>query len=191
MVIPIIVGGIFAVAPAAPAIGTGIIVQGATTRRVAGEFRRRPGDVLQQSLEIQALSEAGLEPVVSRDPFTGDVVLSTADQSRFLFDILEEREIQRQLEPSAAAISRTRDLRDIVIQEGRAKGTSRLRLQQLVSSVPTSTRVTARLVGPGAVGRGNVPSRQAESRRIRERAGPCAGPQTGLSRLRCAQGAFT
>ncbi len=173
--------------------GAGTVIGAALTPGIVPPGKIRPGQFLQAALDIQALSEVRPEARarVSQDPFTGGFVISTESQAPVLFDILQEREIARQLKPSAALISKTRELRDIVIQEGRAVATSDLRLRQLVSSVPVSTRATARLVGPGAVGRGNVPSAQAESRRIRERAGPCAGPQTGFSRLRCAQGGFT
>ena len=101
-------------------------------------------------------------------------------------------EIERFLAPFPEEIVEIRELRDRVIEVGRKVGTSDLRLQQTVANVPVSTRVTARLVAPGVVGRGNVPATRSPGAAISARlSGPCAGPQTGFSRLRCAQGAFT
>lgn len=154
--------------------------------------RAPPGQVLSLALQIQELSERGLQPVTSIDPFTGATVISTADQERHLFGILEDRAARELLAPTPGEIAEIRELRDIAIEAGRNVGTSDVRLQELVANVPEATRVTARLVAPGVVGRGNVPSFTSSADAMRRRlSGPCAGPQTGISRLRCAQGAFT
>ncbi len=186
MVIPII--------PVVTAVGTILTqVQQAQSQAAAAERigKIRPGDILRAALDVQALSERGADPVVSTDPFTGDVVVSTRDQERNLMGILEDKAAREILAPFPEEITQIRELRDIVIDAGRRINTSDLRLQGQVSAVPVSTRATARLIAPGVVGRGNVPSTQATSLRQSRLSGPCAGPQTGFSRLRCAQGAFT
>jgi len=166
-------------------LGTALAPRGARSPQVA------PGLIGEAARAIVALSERGLDPVISTDPFTGDTVVSTADQARHLQGILEDKAARELLAPFPEEIAQIRELRDIVIEAGRRVNTSDIRLQGQVSATPVSTRATARLIAPGVVGRGNRSSEQAISRRASGLSGPCAGPQSGFSRLRCAQGAFT
>lgn len=78
-------------------VGAAIVGEGLQARGgpLEAPFQRapglKPGDILRASLATQALSERGLSPVVSTDPFTGNLVISTADQTANLFNLLGER----------------------------------------------------------------------------------------------------
>jgi len=124
----------------------------------------RPGDILRAGIAISELSERGLQPVVSTDPFTGDLVVSTADQSRVLETILGERFAREELRPSPEEIAEVGTARQAVIDSFAAP--------------------TARVGAPGVVTRG----RQAKPRRL---GGPCAGVTTGFMRLNCARGGIS
>lgn len=126
----------------------------------------KPGDILRAALAIQALSERGLVPVASTDPFTGDLVVSTKDQSGVLETILGEKFAREALAPDPEEIAQIGTLRDQVVQN---------------LAMPT-----ARQVAPGVVARRS--SDLAVGRRI---AGPCAAASTGFTRLRCGRGGFT
>ena len=174
-------------------IGVGTVLQQFQQQQAAAAAAERigkipPGDFLKAALDIQALSEGGLQPRISSDPFTGGLVVSTVDQERVLLGILEDREAREILAPFPEEITQIRELRDLVIEAGRRVPTSDLRLRQQVSAVPVSNRVTARLIGPGIVGRGNRPSSQASALRANRLSGPCAGPTTGFRRLTCQRG---
>jgi len=188
MVLPVVLG----------ALGGSVLAEGLGARggpleaARQGSIRISPGSILKAALDVQALSESGVQPQISEDPFTGNLVVSSVDQAQNLFGILEDREARKLLAPFPEEIVEIRELRDRVIEVGRNLNTSDLRLTQTVANVPVSTRVTGRLIAPGVVGRGNVPAiGSASATASRRLAGPCAGPQTGFSRLRCAQGAFT
>ncbi len=147
--------------------------------------------------EIQALKARGLEPNLSRDPFTGGLVVSSADQFGVLQEILFERERQRVLAPSPQEIAEIRSFRQAFIDVGRTQGLPDPRVAAAAAIVEpaalpqmvASTSVTARLVAPGVVERGRTP--RVTSRRLTSRlAGECAGPQTGITRLRCGRRGF-
>ncbi len=126
----------------------------------------KPGDILRAALQIQSLSERGLVPVSSTDPFTGDLVVSTQDQSANLETLLGEKFAREELAPGAEEIQEIRSARDAVV---RALATP-----------------TARVVAPGVVAR-----RTSDLARRRQIAGPCAAANTGFSRLNCARGGFS
>jgi len=147
----------------------------------------KPGEFLRTALEIQALSEAGQTPVLQVDPFTGGQVLSTSDQSGVVFDILGSRFASAALAGTpeeSGAIFRARE----AFIESRRNGTAlvpegpTLR-DQVIAALTTST---AKVVAPGVVERKTsslvTPGRLG---------GPCAGANTGFSRLNCARGGFT
>jgi len=124
-----------------------------------------PGDLLRAALSIQALSEAGLVPVASTDPFTGDLVVSTQDQSPVLETLLGEKFAREALAGTPEEIEVVRTFRD-----------------EVVDRLATPT---ARVVGPGVVSRGTRDV--AVSTRL---GGPCAGLNTGFSRINCERGGF-
>jgi len=173
--------------------GVGIVVQGL----LSGQGRVRapvgPGqEALQAIADIQA---RGLQPIVSRDPFTGGLVFSTADQAEVLQGILFERERSRTLAPTTREIDEIRAFRQAFIDAGRSQGLVDPRVAATAAVEPVaaptvmaaSTSVIARLVAPGVVERGTAP--RVTSRRLTDRlSGQCAGPQTGITRLRCGIG---
>lgn len=146
--------------------GQSLVAQQALQPQGEGFPRIRPGDLLRAALDIQALSERGLTPVASTDPFTGDLVVSTQDQSGVLFDILGSKFASRELAATPEEIEETRSFRDLVVRE--------------------LARPTARVLAPGVVGRRD--SDLAVSRRL---GGPCAAANTGFTRLRCGRGGFS
>jgi len=157
--------------PAIPLLGLQILPLALTARGGPFEPARdrfpgiSPGDLLRAALSIQALSEAGLVPVASTDPFTGDLVVSTQDQAPILETLLGEKFARETLAATPEEIGEVRTFRDEVVDR---------------LAMPT-----ARVVGPGVVSRG---SRDAGiSRRL---GGPCAAANTGFSRLNCARGGF-
>jgi len=124
-----------------------------------------PGDLLRAALAIQGLSEQGLVPVASTDPFTGDLVVSTADQSAVLETILGERFASEALRATPEEVEEVRTFRDEVVR--------------------SLARPTARVVAPGVVAR-----RTSDLARVSRLGGPCAGANTGFNRLNCARGGF-
>ncbi len=176
-----------------PAVGT-FIVQSLLTEAQ----RERPGRKLGNALkEIQALQARGLDPMLSRDPFTGGLVVSTADQFAVLPGILLERQRSRILAPTTEELDEIRAFRQAFIDAGRSQGLVDPRVAAAAAVEPVAapivsaaeTSVTARLVAPGVVVRGTTP--RLTSRRLKDRlSGQCAGPQTGITRLRCGRGGF-
>ena len=146
----------------------------------------QPGDILRQAIDIQSLLDRGLAPRLTVDPFTGDSVLSTVDQAPVLFEILEAKFAREQLRPTREELASDLAFRDFIIEQRRRTSRPLSALTQ-VSPLPVSTRPTARLLGPGVVGRGDTP-RPVIPTLISRLSGPCAGPQTGFSRLTCARG---
>ncbi len=149
-----------------------------------------PGDFLKASLAIQALSERGLVPVVTDDPFTGNLVISTQDQSADLFNLLGERfarEALRSTPEENAAIFAARQ----AFNEAR-----RLNPVFPVGVDPPTTEVRAAIVedlsrvSPTVIAPGVVSSVRpgATTRRL---GGPCAGITTGFQRLNCARGGIS
>lgn len=131
-----------------------------------GSPRIKPGDLLRAALGIQALSERGLVPVASFDPFSGDLVVSTQDQSGVLTDILGSKFASEALAPTQAEIAEIGTVRDEIVRS---------------LAMPT-----ARRVGPGVVAR-----RSSDLSSARRLGGPCAAANTGFTRLRCGRGGFT
>jgi len=181
----VVVGAILTAA--IPAVGS-VIVQTLLTPRE--RFPKvQPGDILRQALDIVAIQEKGLTPVLSVDPFTGDSVLSTADQAPILFQLLGERfarEAFRSTPEENAAIFRAREelierRRQFPVFPGSIgeQPTARDVVTQALSTT------TAKVVAPGVVDRKT--SSLARPRRL---GGPCAGLNTGFSRLNCARGGF-
>jgi len=169
----LIVSGI--VKAAAPAIlGQAVQVEVARTRFPG----IKPGDLLKASLDIQSLSERGLSPVTSVDPFTGNLVISTADQSTVLAGILADREIGRQIDALGEEPGSPAALQRIALAQ-QIRETAR-------EHVPGTIGATARLVAPGVVVRGELrpglPGRPLS--------GPCAGGGSILEQIRCNVGGF-
>jgi len=165
----LVVGGI--VKAAAPAIiGTAVQVE-ATRSRFPGI---KPGDFLKAALDIQGLSERGLTPRITTDPFTGDFVISTEDQSGVLTQILADREISRQITTLGEEVGGAVELQRAALQ------------QQVRAVVPGTIGATARAVSPGVVVRGELrpglPGRPLS--------GPCAGGQSTLEQIRCNERGF-
>ena len=186
LIIPtIVIGGI--IQAAAPVV-LGAAVQSLQRTRFPRPPKGDLGRTVQGILELQA---RGLEPVLSKDPFTGGFVLSTADQADVLQDILLARSRRQALAPDAQEIAEIRAFRQAFIDVGRTQGLVDPRIPTAAAAIQPaaveSVSVTAKLVAPGVVERGRTP--RVTSRRLKSRlAGPCAGPQTGITRLRCARG---
>ena len=173
------------VAAVAPAIVSATI-QAELANRADRSPKIRPGEILRTALNIQALSESGLTPVLSVDPFTGGQVLSSADQSAGLFNLLGERFARAALagtpEESAAILRAREDL----IQQRRGIATTAVEPPSLRSEVVAAlSPVTPRVVAPGVVAKKS--SGMIMPRRL---GGPCAAANTGFSRLNCARGGF-
>ncbi len=175
--------------------GVGIVIQGLLSGQGRERVPRGPGQELFDAIaDVQA---RGLQPRVTRDPFTGGLVISSADQAEVLQGILFERERGRILAPTTQEIDEIRAFRQAFIDVGRSQGLVDPRVAAAAAVEPVaapsvlaaSTSVTARLVAPGVVERGVTP--RLTSRRLKDRlSGECAGPQTGISRLRCGRGGF-
>jgi len=162
----------------APAIGA-LLATGAVQPALLGISAEKnripvpkisPGDLLKAALDIQALNARGLDPRLTTDPFTGDFVVSSADQSQFLEQILLDRAVGRESVATPRDVQEIRELRDVIIE-------ARSGPAFFTPSTPTG-RVTA----PGVVSRGN---------RLRSRvSGPCAGVLTQAQRAVCSRGGF-
>ncbi len=167
-----------------PTLGAAALGQGVSAGLAPSQaqFKIKPGDLLRAALEIQALSERGQVPVASTDPFSGNLVVSTADQAQNLFGILSDRADRLDLpftEEDTGALFAARE-RFIDAAAATARPTSALRG---VNAPSFTNRVTARPAPGGGVARGGIPS--ASASRTSRLSSPCAGPQTGISRLRC------
>lgn len=175
-------------------LGEALQARGGPLDLAARSPRLPKGDLARTVQGIVALQAQGLEPVLSKDPFTGGFVLSTADQTEVLQGILFERQQREALAAGPEEISELREFRQAFIDVGRTRGLVDPRVAAAVAPEPAaaplvaaSTSVTARLVAPGVVVRGTTP--RVTSRRIMARlSGQCAGPQTGITRLRCGRG---
>jgi len=195
MVVPTVAFAVPAIAAAVQAIGPAVLGTAlGSFGRERAPIRLPPSEFLRQAQGIRNLQAQGLEPVLSKDPFTGGFVLSTADQSEVLQEILFERSQRELFAAGPEEISEIRAFREAFIEAGRAQGLVDPRVAASAGPVPAavpamvaSTSVTARLVAPGVVERGRTP--RVTSRRLSERlSGQCAGPQTGITRLRCGRG---
>lgn len=146
----------------------------------------KPGEFLKLALNIQALSESGLVPVLSVDPFSGDTVLSTSDQAAGLFDLLGTKFAREFLAPTPAEIEEIRVARDASIALGQGPSVQPVTAPTLRDEVVQALAPsTGRVVAPGVVAKKS--SGLAVSTRL---GGPCAAANTGFSRLNCARGGF-
>ncbi len=180
MVVPVLVGAI------APVLAETVITAELSSRATKSP-KIKPGDLLRLALDIQALSEQGLQPVISTDPFTGDTVLSTANQSDVLLDILGSKfasEAFAGTPADTAAIlqARTEQIETRRITAAIKPDTPTLR-DEVVAALTTTT---AKVVAPGIVERKS--SSLTSTSRL---GGPCAAANTGFSRLNCARGGFS
>jgi len=178
-----VVGAIVAVV-APQILGTALSVE--LSRRAVSSPKIDPSDILRQAVGIQTIVDQGHTPVLSIDPFTGGIVLSTANQAGVLFDILGTKFAREALAPTQAEIDAIGVAREEFIQS--APG-----LPATVPEVPTVreqvvaalTPTTAKVLAPGIVSKKS--SRLGLTKRL---GGPCAGANTGFSRLNCARGGF-
>lgn len=179
--------------PALASLAPGVIATGAQARGgpLAPGFDRapglQPGDILSVALQTQAMSEAGLSPVVSTDPFTGNVVISTLDQAEGLFNLLGEKFAREALAPGPAESAQVFAEREAFIESRRL--TPAFPVPPVTEAreqvVALLTRVSPSVIAPGVVSSARP---AAMSRRL---AGPCAGPTTGFERLNCARGGIS
>ena len=73
--------------------------------------------------QTRALRRRGLQPVISSGPLTGNVVISTQDQARFLPELVQNAEVRQLLAPFIPKFSdELRAIRDTRIEEGRRRG---------------------------------------------------------------------
>jgi len=167
-----------------PVLGASVISTGIQASQAAGTAtgKIKPGDILGAALQIQALSESGLVPVASTDPFTGNLVVSTADQAGNLLGILADRADRLEFPFTAEDEGALLAARDRFIDRAAATARPISALTQ-VSPPAFSNRVTARPAPGGGVERGFVPS--ASTFPPSRLSSPCAGAQTQISRLRC------
>jgi len=157
------------------------------SRRANPSAKRKPGEFLKLALDIQALSERGLTPILDVDPFTGGLVLSTTDQSDSLFNILGERFAKQALAGTAEESAAGFALREAFIQSAPGFPTpvpEELTVRDQVTAALTTT--TAKVVAPGIVAK-----KSSSLVRTSRLGGPCAAANTGFSRLNCARGGFS
>lgn len=150
----------------------------------------RPGDILRAALATQALSEQGKVPRISTDPFTGNVVVSTENQSGSLFNLLGERFAREALASTPADSAVAFAEREAFIESRRqfpvspaATGTPVAEVREQV--VLALTRESPSVIAPGVV------SAARPSTMSRRLGGPCAGVTTGFARLNCARGGIS
>jgi len=152
--------------------------------------RISPGDILRASLATQALSERGLSPVISTDPFTGNLVISTEDQSAGLFNLLGERFAREALASTPAESAALFAEREAFIESRRRfpvfpGGTDPPLTEVRETVVASLARESPAPIAPGVV------SNARPALNMRRLAGPCAGPTTGFARLNCARGGIS
>jgi len=181
----VVLGTIQAVAPA---------VLGATVQTLVTKKERfpqiSPGDILRAALATQALSERGLVPVVSTDPFTGNLVVSTQDQSAGLFNLLGERFAREALASTPAESAAVFAERQAFIESRRLNPVFPTPFEEPVETVREQVIAPLIRTSPSMIAPGVVSSVRpvAASRRL---GGPCAGITTGFARLNCGRGGFT
>jgi len=187
MVVPtIVVGGIV------QAVGPAILGASATSLLTKRERfpGLAPGEILSAALQTQALSERGLVPRLSTDPFTGNLVISTEDQSAGLFNLLGERFAREALASTPAESAALFREREAFIESRRINPVFPGGVDPPVETVRESvvlalTRESPKEIAPGVVSsaRPNVMTRRL--------GGPCAGVTTGFARLNCARGGIS
>lgn len=184
-------------------LGLGATVDVAATQQLIGSLLSRggppkvkPGNILKAAVQAKELRERGIQPVVTEDPFTGNLLVGSADQD--LFTLAQERAGREAAAATPAEIGEIRRLRDTII-ELRAGDITQEQAERRLGlaiardiDVPTQPRTvdprfqrqTARQVAPGVVLRGNA----FTQRRL---GGPCATATTRLQRLRCGRFGFS
>jgi len=183
--------GVIVAAIAPGIIGTGLSAPGGP---LAGPQQRFPqlaaGDILRTALQTQALSERGLVPVVSTDPFTGNVVISTSDQSEGLFNLLGERFARETLASTPAESAAVFAERQAFIESRRLNPVFPTPFEAPVETVREQVIAPLIRTSPSVIAPGVVSSAlpQPTGRRL---GGPCAGITTGFARLNCGRGGFT
>jgi len=136
---------------------------------------------------------------MSRDPFTGNLVLSTADQNPFLFEILGERFAREALATTPEESRALFAERERFIESRRVSPVFPITTAEVpVSTDPAVDQVREQVIlglvatSPKVVAPGVVSGRTAKSTRPGRRlGGPCAGVTTGFQRLTCGRGGFT
>jgi len=149
-----------------------------------------PGDILRASLATAALSERGLSPVISTDPFTGNLVVSTEDQSAGLFNLLGERFAREALASTPAESAAIFAEREAFIESRRRDPVFPGAVEPPVETVREQVTLALTRASPAPIAPGVVSSVRPNvmPRRL---AGPCAGPTTGFARLNCARGGIS
>jgi len=172
----------------------GPAVLGATATSLLTERTRfpriAPGDILRAALATQALSEQGLTPRISTDPFTGNLVVSTASQTEGLFNLLGERFAREALASTPAESAAIFSEREAFIEERRRFPVSPSTTDPPVATVREDVVAALSRVSPQPIAPGVVSSARPStmSRRL---GGPCAGVTTGFQRLNCARGGIS
>jgi len=186
MVVPLIIGAL------APVIlGEGLQARGGPLER---PFQRspglKPGDILRASLITQSLSETGRSPVVSTDPFTGNLVISIESQEDDLFNLLGERFAREVLASTPAESAAVFAEREAFIESRRVTPVFPVGVPAPVDDLRQTVIAPLLRESPSVVAPGVVSSARpgAISRRL---GGPCAGITTGFARLNCGRGGFT
>jgi len=184
--------GTLIVAGTIKAVGPAIL--GASAQTLLQEADRAPGltpgELLSAGLQVQALSERGVVPVVSTDPFTGNLVISTEDQTEGLFNLLGERFAREALASTpeeSAALFREREA---FIESRRINPVFPAGPSPPVETVREQVTLALSRVSPVPIAPGVVSSARPNvtSRRL---GGPCAGITTGFARLNCARGGIS
>ena len=166
------------------AVGTTLVTERTHFPRIA------PGDILRAALATQALSEQGLTPRISTDPFTGNLVVSTLDQTEGLFNLLGERFARGALASTPGESAAVFAEREAFIEDRRRFPVSASNADPPVAAVRENVvqallRVSPQVIAPGVV------SSARPSTMSRRLGGPCAGITTGFERLNCARGGIS
>lgn len=92
------------IGPIIGALAGGVLAEGisASLAPSLATARNRPGDFLRVAQEIQRLRARGLDARVSSDPFTGNILISTADQEPILEQLAFEAAVRAATQPSQA-----------------------------------------------------------------------------------------
>lgn len=170
------------------ALGPQLAQLGLTSKLQRQRFpASKPGDIAKIAVAARELAAQGYQPVVTEDPFTGNVVIGTADQN--IQQLLQERALLELSRPSAEEIRELEELRllaatsPFVPRGSRAPPTVTPPVPNGMAIVgfPAAVRPTRRFESPGRVSQGGLPTRLS---------GPCAGVVSGLQKIRCARGGF-
>jgi len=168
----------------------GFLAPGATTSVT-------PGLAFQAARDIRALEARGIETRFTRDPFTGNLVVSRASQGPILEQLLLERAIREQEQALGPAIAA-----QIFAERERRQDDARRRLQSLGRSAQADferTDVAFQGIAAESLGPPSLPLRPTKklgegNQVVREvafsLAGPCSGVLTAAQRESCTIGGF-